>query len=393
MGNIRFFHFAAAYVFLVGFVFRIYWAFVGNSYSRQLFTLPFWRRSFWSELLHEVRWYAFLEKEPRKYIGHNPLAHLFMVVIITVGGLVMIVTGLALYSEQTGLGSWQDALFGWVIPFVGQSQDVRMWHHWGMWIIVVFVMLHVYTAIREDIMSRQSLISTMISGWRMFKDRPAVRCAPLAAGEGTQIDPHDPAASATSSGRTRASACGWSRRSPAAIRFGPNVRLLDGGTQGIYLVDHIRWADVLVVFDAIDYGLPPGTLRLIEGDEVPKFMGAKKMSLHQTGFQEVLALADLWATIPRHLLLIGVQPVELEDFGGSLRPEVKARIEPAIAAARSYLDGFGVVWGPGEGASVDHHRDMPHPALSLAHYESGRPSPEAACRIGDPRVLAMECAR
>ena len=27
-----------------------------------------------------------------------------------------------------------------------------------------------FAAIREDIMSRQSLISTMISGWRMFKD-------------------------------------------------------------------------------------------------------------------------------------------------------------------------------------------------------------------------------
>ena len=96
-----------------------------------------------------------MEKEPRKYIGHNPLAHLFMVSIITVGGLVMMVTGFALYAEQTGLGSWQDEWFGWVIPLVGQSQDVRIWHHWGMWIILVFVMLHVYTAIREDIMSRQ----------------------------------------------------------------------------------------------------------------------------------------------------------------------------------------------------------------------------------------------
>jgi len=29
-------------------------------------------------------------------------------------------------------------------------------------------------AVREDIMSRQSIISSMISGWRMFKDdRPA----------------------------------------------------------------------------------------------------------------------------------------------------------------------------------------------------------------------------
>lgn len=170
MGYIRFAHFAAAYVFAVGFIGRIYWALVGNHTSRELFTLPFWRASFWKELLHEIRWYAFIEKEPKKYVGHNPLAHLTMVVVMTVGGLLMVLTGFALYSEQSGQGSWQDSLFGWLIPLVGQSQDVRLWHHWGMWIIVVFVMVHVYVAIREDIMSRQSMISTMISGWRMFKD-------------------------------------------------------------------------------------------------------------------------------------------------------------------------------------------------------------------------------
>lgn len=170
MGYIRFVHFAAAYIFAVGFLGRIYWALVGNTYSRQLFKLPLFRLRFWKELLHEVRWYAFLEREPKKYVGHNPLAHLFMVAIITVGGIVMMLTGFALYAEQTGLGSWQDRLFGWLIPLVGQSMDVRSWHHWGMWVIVVFVMLHVYVAIREDIVSRQSLISTMISGWRTFKD-------------------------------------------------------------------------------------------------------------------------------------------------------------------------------------------------------------------------------
>jgi Ni/Fe-hydrogenase 1 B-type cytochrome subunit len=95
---------------------------------------------------------------------------LVMVAIVTVGGIAMVFTGFALYAEQTGLGSWQDQLFGWLIPLAGQSQDVRLWHHWGMWIIVCFVMIHVYVAIREDIVSRQSLISTMVSGWRMFKD-------------------------------------------------------------------------------------------------------------------------------------------------------------------------------------------------------------------------------
>jgi len=170
MGYIRFVHFAAAYIFAVGFLGRLYWALVGNEHSRQLFRLPFYRLSFWRELLHEVRWYAFMEKEPKKYVGHNPLAHITMVVIITVGGIAMVLTGFALYGEQAGLGSWQDSLFGWLIPLVGQSQDVRLWHHWGMWVIVCFVIIHVYVAIREDIVSRQSLISTMVSGWRMFKD-------------------------------------------------------------------------------------------------------------------------------------------------------------------------------------------------------------------------------
>jgi Ni/Fe-hydrogenase 1 B-type cytochrome subunit len=31
-------------------------------------------------------------------------------------------------------------------------------------------MVHIYAAVREDIMSRQSIVSTMISGWRTFKD-------------------------------------------------------------------------------------------------------------------------------------------------------------------------------------------------------------------------------
>ncbi|HYN77589.1 MAG TPA: HyaD/HybD family hydrogenase maturation endopeptidase [Lamprocystis sp. (in: g-proteobacteria)] len=170
-------------------------------------------------------------------------------------------------------------------------------------------------------------------------------------------------------------------------RFGPKVRLLDGGTQGIYLVDQVRWADVLVVFDAVDYGLQPGTLKRVEGGEVPKFMGAKKMSLHQTGFQEVLALADLLGEYPEHLLLVGAQPVELDDFGGSLRPVVKACIEPAITLALDYLVGLGVQGERIEGAQ-ERLLDLPDPALGMAAYESGRPTEAAAYRHGDPRVLA-----
>ena len=182
----------------------------------------------------------------------------------------------------------------------------------------------------------------------------------------------------------------------ATHRFGPNVTLLDGGTQGIYLVDQVREADVLVVFDAVDYGLPSGTLKRVEGDAVPKFMGAKKMSLHQTGFQEVLAMADLLGDYPEHLLLIGVQPVALEDFGGSLRPEVKARIAPAIEVALDYLAALGVApladAAPAP-ADAELSQTAPHPALDLTAYESGRPSPARACRTGDERLLARQLSQ
>lgn len=170
MGYIRFAHFAAGYVFAVGFLGRIYWALVGNRHSRQIFVLPLWDTQWWKEIIFELKWYLFLEPEPKKYVGHNPLAHLMMFFFITLASVFMILTGFAMYAEGSGQDSWQYSLFGWVIGLFPNTQDLHTWHHLGMWGIVLFALVHIYAAVREDIMSRQSMISTMISGDRMFKD-------------------------------------------------------------------------------------------------------------------------------------------------------------------------------------------------------------------------------
>lgn len=170
MGYIRFAHFAAGYVLAVGWLVRIYWAFAGNNHSQQLFVIPVWSKHWWSEVLWELRWYLFLERQPKKYIGHNPMAQLAMFLMFTIPMFLMIITGFALYGEGLGHGSWADVLFGWVFGIFANSQQVHSLHHLGMWVIVTFVIVHVYAAIREDIMSRQSMVSTMLSGWRMFKD-------------------------------------------------------------------------------------------------------------------------------------------------------------------------------------------------------------------------------
>jgi hydrogenase maturation protease len=165
--------------------------------------------------------------------------------------------------------------------------------------------------------------------------------------------------------------------------FGPEVHVLDGGTQGLYLLPFLDGARNLLVFDAVDYGLAPGTMKVVEDGEVPAFMGAKKMSLHQTGFQDVIATAQLMGICPERLCLIGVQPEELEDYGGGLRDIVAAQIDPAVDIGIAKLAGWGVTAGEGTAAS----HDLADIAIRRDAYESGRPSEEQAYRHGDERFV------
>jgi len=169
-------------------------------------------------------------------------------------------------------------------------------------------------------------------------------------------------------------------------RFPPRVRVMDGGTQGLYLLPFLEEADALIVFDAVDYGLAPGTLNVVQGDKVPSFLGAKKMSLHQTGFQDVLATADLLGRRPSRLVLVGCQPEELEDYGGGLRDIVARQVAPACEVALTILRGWGLCPVPGAGEAAD-HADLADRAIRRAAYERGRPTAAEACRTGDARFF------
>jgi len=172
----------------------------------------------------------------------------------------------------------------------------------------------------------------------------------------------------------------------ARYTFAPHVRLVDGGTQGLYLLPQLEAGSRLVILDAIDYGLAPGTLKQVEDAEVPRFLGAKKMSLHQTGFQEVLALAQLTGRYPERVLLVGCQPEELEDYGGSLRPSVKAALEEAVQLAVQRIAAWGGAPEP-RSVPLDSDEAVTSPELALGVYEAGRPAADVACRVGDDRFM------
>ena len=171
----------------------------------------------------------------------------------------------------------------------------------------------------------------------------------------------------------------------AAFAFPAGLELQDGGTLGLNLYDAIASARRVLVFDAIDFGLPSGGVKVLRDADVPAW-GRTKLSPHQTGFNDVLALAYLNGHVPERLVAIGVQPASLSDFGGSLSESVRKGVPAAVALAARELAAWGF---PGVPRPAGAHFEPLHaPSIALDAYEAGRPSEAEACRIGDPRVLA-----
>ena len=159
------------------------------------------------------------------------------------------------------------------------------------------------------------------------------------------------------------------------------VSIVDGGTQGLYLVDHVGSAERLLVFDAIDWGDAPGTLRVLGHHEVPRVYAADKMSLHQAGLGDVLAAAQLLGRGPSEIVVVGVQYAVLDDYGGSLSPSVAAAVQPALALGLDRLARWGVTATP----RTDERGALLPSSLERGRYEAERPDETTAPRLGDPR--------
>ncbi len=163
-------HYIAAFILIIGMVCRIIWAFFGNAASRQIFLPRVWDKDWWADLKSDIKWYLFLSKEPRIHMGHNPLAQLGMGVCV-LDIVLMCLTGLGIYQSKTGDEFFH--LFRFVQDFAywtgGNVIDLVVWHRIGMVILVAFVILHLYMVIREELMGQTTLISTMVSGFRLVR--------------------------------------------------------------------------------------------------------------------------------------------------------------------------------------------------------------------------------
>jgi hydrogenase maturation protease len=168
-----------------------------------------------------------------------------------------------------------------------------------------------------------------------------------------------------------------------------DVALMDGGTLGLALVPELVDATHVLLFDAVAHRGEAGSLIVVRDDDIPALMGGNKMSLHQVGMNDILASLELLNHKPAHFTVVGIKPVELGDYGGSLTAEVQAQVPAALQLGIEELRRWGVEVRERAGQP---ERDVVIDALRQSRYEAGRPPPDVACRSGDERFLSLRAA-
>ncbi len=161
MGTVKVVHFYAAIVFTLAVLSRLWWMLMGNRYARWSQFIPV-SAARWRDLRETAKFYVFARRDPPPTVGHSALAGAFYAVIYGIC-LVMIGTGLAMYSPMAPLGSpmrW----FSFLIPIFGGLPTARLIHHIGMWLLLAFMVHHVYSAILYSAVQRTGTVESMVSG-------------------------------------------------------------------------------------------------------------------------------------------------------------------------------------------------------------------------------------
>jgi hydrogenase maturation protease len=120
------------------------------------------------------------------------------------------------------------------------------------------------------------------------------------------------------------------------IKMPPEVRVVEGGTDGFGLVNVITEADRMILIDAVKGGGQPGSIYRFEIEDCPPFPDIFKTSVHQISILEVINLSSLIGSTPR-TTIIGIEPACME-MGMELSPAVAAKVPRVIEMIKEEVE-------------------------------------------------------
>jgi len=119
-----------------------------------------------------------------------------------------------------------------------------------------------------------------------------------------------------------------------------NVRLVDGGTLGLDLLALVAASDSVIMIDAVRADSRPGTIVVLEDDEVAPAV-YERLSPHQIGVADLVAGAALVDHYPENVVIVGVVP-ETTDLQFGCSPAVEAKLPQLVDRVIDELHARGV---------------------------------------------------
>jgi hydrogenase maturation protease len=120
-----------------------------------------------------------------------------------------------------------------------------------------------------------------------------------------------------------------------------NVRVVDGGTQGLWLLSTLEEADQLIVVDVVLGGGEPGTMYRLTKDDLPNALRFKQ-SAHDSDLVEALNYCALLEMGPKNVVVIGIEPADIQPFGVDLTEKIAAKVNELVLRVIDELKALGI---------------------------------------------------
>ena len=165
----RFVHEVAGFILLSCILFKVYLFFFDRiSHKERVSLKDTLNPKVWIE---QLKFYLFIGKHPHLKGCYNPLQFatytLFYAVMFGI-----IITGLTLYVHvyHDGLGGFLYGILRPIEAMLGGLAEVRIYHRLLMWIVIVFVPIHIYMAVFNSLKGKDGSLDAIFSGYKYIRD-------------------------------------------------------------------------------------------------------------------------------------------------------------------------------------------------------------------------------
>ena len=126
-----------------------------------------------------------------------------------------------------------------------------------------------------------------------------------------------------------------------------DIDCIDGGTVGLALLDRLAALDGLIALDAMILGKEPGTVTVLQDEDMDSHLRNQRGSVHEVGLSDLMDALRLCGELPQHRALIGIEPAAM-DWGTEPTAAVAAAVPLAADRARELIQA----WRGGSGAGA-----------------------------------------